>query len=177
MAGGGESDLVYSTFLGGELGEAGSALAVDCDGAVVAGATSSLEFPTTDGAHNPVYTGGDRDGFVTRLSIPTCPAAVDDGPEVVTSRPRVLLSEALPNPTLGRVSYSIDVRSGARVRVSVFDAQGRMIARLLDDWLAAGAHRFDWDPRTGRDALASGTYYLLLDGAGVRQSRKVVLLR
>jgi hypothetical protein len=70
------SSLVYSTFLGGNLGDEGSAIAVDAAGGVyVAGGTSSANFPTTPGAVQPVYAGGgadsqfnsDGDAFVARF--------------------------------------------------------------------------------------------------------------
>ena len=60
--------LEYATFLGGERagGELGFAIAVDDQGsAFVAGLTNSGDFPTTEGAFNPVPDGG---AFVSKLS-------------------------------------------------------------------------------------------------------------
>jgi hypothetical protein len=61
------SALGYSTFLGGTSGEAATAIAVDSAGATyVAGDTLSYDFPTTPGAFDTSYNGGD-DAFVTKL--------------------------------------------------------------------------------------------------------------
>jgi hypothetical protein len=66
------SALVYSTFLGSALG---SGIAVDAAGnAYVAGRTSSVNFPTTPGAFQPISRGG-VDVFVTKLN-PTGSALV-----------------------------------------------------------------------------------------------------
>lgn len=61
--------LVYSTFLGGSGNEYGGGVAVDSDGsAYVAGETLSTDFPTTAGAYDETYNGGNGDIFVTKLN-------------------------------------------------------------------------------------------------------------
>src|SRR5262249_48792875 len=53
------SALVYSSFLGGGKSDVGLGIAVNADGDVyVAGATSSLDLPTTPGAYQPKNGGG-----------------------------------------------------------------------------------------------------------------------
>jgi hypothetical protein len=60
--------LVYSTLLGGEDDDKGSAIEVMADGrAVVAGSTGSMFFPTTSGAYDRAL-GGVEDVFVARLT-------------------------------------------------------------------------------------------------------------
>ncbi len=66
------SALVYSTYLGGGSEDQGQSIALDASGnAYVTGYTSSSDFPTTSGALQIVYAGGNRDGFdafVTKLN-------------------------------------------------------------------------------------------------------------
>lgn len=62
--------LVYSTYLGGSIGDAGDGIAVDSDGnAYVGGATGSTDFPTTSGAFQTAFKGpkGATTAFVTKL--------------------------------------------------------------------------------------------------------------
>ncbi len=60
------SALVYSTYLGGSVGDEGLGIAVDTLGnAYVTGITSSLDFPTTAGAFETTNVGGAA--FVTKL--------------------------------------------------------------------------------------------------------------
>ena len=65
--------LIYSTYLGGSGGaagsmEAGTGIAVDGTGAAyVAGATNSTNFPVTSGVLQTTYLGGGSDAFVAKL--------------------------------------------------------------------------------------------------------------
>ena len=62
------SGLVYSTFLGGTGNEDGRRIAVDSFGmAYVAGVTSSSNFPTTTGAFQAAFGGGNADAFIAKL--------------------------------------------------------------------------------------------------------------
>src|SRR5207244_93997 len=59
--------LLYSTFLGGNNDDVGTGIALDDAGsAYLTGYTSSTDFPTTAGAFDTTYNGG-QDDFVTKL--------------------------------------------------------------------------------------------------------------
>src|SRR6266545_2168322 len=67
----------FSTFLGGSNDDQGYGVAVDAVGAIyVTGTTYSTGFPTTSGALAPVYRGGTKDGFVTKIALPAI--TIDD---------------------------------------------------------------------------------------------------
>jgi hypothetical protein len=62
------SSLLWSTFLGGSLSDRGYALSLDPSGnPVVTGRTESSDFPTTPGAYDESYNGGD-DVFMAKLN-------------------------------------------------------------------------------------------------------------
>lgn len=62
------SGLVYSTYLGGESSDFAIGLDVDRSGrVVVTGGTASAGFPTTRGALQRQFAGGDLDTFVSKL--------------------------------------------------------------------------------------------------------------
>ena len=70
------SALVYSTFLGGSNTESGLGIAVDAErNAYVTGYTLSTDFPTTPGAIQTAFGGGQTDAFVTKID-PTGSALV-----------------------------------------------------------------------------------------------------
>jgi hypothetical protein len=64
------SALAYSTFLGGSLDDEGYGVAIDGAGrAYVVGVTDSRSFPTTAGAFDRSFSGGEVDAFVTKLDL------------------------------------------------------------------------------------------------------------
>ena len=63
------SNLIASTFLGESNYEEGTAIVVDSNGNVfVTGRTKSTGFPTTEGAYDTSYNGGDYDAFISKLN-------------------------------------------------------------------------------------------------------------
>jgi hypothetical protein len=61
--------LLYSTYLGGDVGETAVGIAVDDHhDAFVVGETFSSDFPTTADAAMPAFMGGSLDGFVTKFN-------------------------------------------------------------------------------------------------------------
>jgi Beta-propeller repeat len=61
--------LVYSTYLGGSSFDPARGIAIDKAGnAYVTGPTGSADFPTTPGAFQPAFAGGNTDDFVTKLN-------------------------------------------------------------------------------------------------------------
>ncbi len=65
------TSLIYSNLIGGSQSEAGYAIVVDNLGcAYIAGHTTSRGelFPTTSGAYNRNYNGGETDAFVSKIS-------------------------------------------------------------------------------------------------------------
>ncbi len=64
------SDLLFSTFLGGQYNDYGYAVAVGRLGAIfIAGETRALDFPTTPQAFDSSFNGGAADGFVTKMNV------------------------------------------------------------------------------------------------------------
>lgn len=93
----------------------------------------------------------------------------DGGPE-----PVVLLEEPFPNPSRGQVKFLVDWPATAEGTLRIHDLRGRRV-RSWD--LQGGRRQMVWDGRDeqGRP-LAAGTYFLRLDGSGLTETRKVVLL-
>jgi len=62
------ADLRWSTYLGGVLNDVANRVSIDAEGCpVLVGETESLDWPTTDGAHDRFHGGG-WDAFMARLS-------------------------------------------------------------------------------------------------------------
>lgn len=64
------------------------------------------------------------------------------------------------------------------VRVSLYDAAGRLARTLADEPLPAGRHRRVWDGADDRGRpLAAGIYFVRFEGKTAQVGEKVVLLR
>lgn len=98
-----------------------------------------------------------------------------DGEQEVPGVSQVL---AAPNPFNPATSVSFRLGRAQRVRVVVYDLDGRLVSRLADGEFQAGLNSVTWDGRAndGR-ALASGTYVIMIDSPGRQVATKVTLLK
>ena len=70
------------------------------------------------------------------------------------------------------------MEAAGRVRLTVFDTGGRLVRRLVDDFLAAGGEGIAWDGHDGAGAqVAAGVYFYRLELSGEVLTRKIVLAR
>ena len=94
------------------------------------------------------------------------------------ARPRLLLGGVRPNPAGGEVRWSWYLAKDRPVRLSIHDAQGRLVRLLLDGPMTAGWHSEVWDGRDG--ALRrppSGVYFVWLADGSESRVRRLVLTR
>lgn len=84
----------------------------------------------------------------------------------------------LPNPTRVGSSVHFNLPAAGHVAVALFDVRGRLVRRVLDGPLSAGAHDVAWD---GRDAdgtpVPPGVYFYRFVTAAGDEVRRVVLAR
>ncbi len=101
------------------------------------------------------------------------PVAVGDGPAGVTR-----LLAARPNPARGVVRLDFELSAGARARLTILDAAGRLVRVLADGLQPAGRHTLTWDGRAASGVrAASGTYSSRLDAPGTHATRRFTWLR
>jgi hypothetical protein len=88
------------------------------------------------------------------------------------------LISASPNPFNPQTQIEFAVSRPQHVRISVFDATGRLVAVLADEPFGIGSHSVVWNGMdlTGR-SVASGTYLAQLEGEGVLDTHKLMLLK
>jgi hypothetical protein len=79
-----------------------------------------------------------------------------------------------PNPLRERGVVRLSLPIGARVRLELFDLEGRRVGTLLDGVdRAVGEHHVPLDGR----GLANGVYFVRLSAGTLRESRRVVVAR
>ena len=83
-----------------------------------------------------------------------------------------------PNPFNPSVTVPFSLSAPQHLRLAVFDVAGRLVRTLHDGPAAAGESSLIWDGRddAGRPA-GTGVYFVRMQSAGFRASRKLVLLR
>jgi hypothetical protein len=108
------------------------------------------------------------------LDVVTPPTGIGDG------APRVAyaVEQNYPNPFNPSTVIPYEVQTPGHVELSVYDARGMLVRRLVDTRATAGRHLATWD---GTDAsgrsVASGVYFYRLRAGAFDASRKMVLLK
>ncbi len=83
-----------------------------------------------------------------------------------------------PNPANPRTLINYSVSRTQQVEITIYDARGRRLIRLVDSIVAAGSHSVEWDGQdeNGRSA-ASGTYLVQLRSEERVDTGKIMLAR
>jgi flagellar hook assembly protein FlgD len=91
---------------------------------------------------------------------------------------RLVLGENYPNPFNPKTTVHFDLPQSGRVDLAVFDLNGRRVATLVNDQLAAGRHTASWlgQDDTGR-RVASGTYVYRLQANGEVLTGKMMMVK
>jgi hypothetical protein len=101
------------------------------------------------------------------------------GSEAEASVPRsdVLLSN-YPNPFNPITTFSFTIPEAGRVNISIFDAAGRFVRRLVEKDCGPGIFEIAWDGRNESGVrVNSGIYFARMTMRDFQSVRKVVLLR
>jgi len=83
-----------------------------------------------------------------------------------------------PNPFNPQTSIGFDLPTPARVRVTVYDTAGHLVAILVDESMATGTHQVRWNGQDASgQAMASGVYFSRIEAAGFTATRSMTLVR
>jgi Ca-activated chloride channel family protein len=84
-----------------------------------------------------------------------------------------MLKQNVPNPfrTTTTITFSVPPLSAAqRMALRVYDAQGKLVRTLVDDYSAGGKYRISWDGCNGQGMLVTpGVYIAVLEVGAMRQ--------
>ncbi len=89
------------------------------------------------------------------------------------AEPGLALSVA-PNPSGGILRLDFVVPETAPVKLRIYDVQGRIVESLVDGWVEAGPHHVEWTGMSRRAPVSAGLYFVQLEVAGRKVSRRVV---
>lgn len=95
-----------------------------------------------------------------------------------TDDPSARITSIAPNPFNPAVTVRFALANAGSTELTVFDARGHLIDRLVDAELPAGEHSVTWRgcDRVGR-AVATGVYLVRLTSGGVSSAQHITLAR
>jgi photosystem II stability/assembly factor-like uncharacterized protein len=89
-----------------------------------------------------------------------------------------LLRQNFPNPFNPETTIRYTIPADGLVRLNVYDADGKLVAGLVNGDQPSGTYEVRWDGRTlSGGAAASGVYYARLEHEGRSQTTKMILQR
>lgn len=83
------------------------------------------------------------------------------------------LEQNSPNPFNPETNIRFSLRESGHVVLKVYNINGQLVSKLLDDYVAAGQHRISFSGVN----LPSGSYFYALETAGETSVRKMLLIR
>jgi hypothetical protein len=88
------------------------------------------------------------------------------------------LSQNWPNPFNPSTTIQFGLKKSGLVRLSIYDASGRLVKELVNSTLPPGDHTEIWNgTNSAGDHVASGIYFYRLDAGESSMKKKMVLLR
>jgi hypothetical protein len=88
------------------------------------------------------------------------------------------LSQNYPNPFNPNTTISFQIPVAGRVSLQVFDASGRLVRTLVNEYKDPGLYAVDWDGKDNNGAaLVSGVYFYKIQTGAFKETRKMVLIR
>ena len=100
--------------------------------------------------------------------------------EVVASSiaPPIALGQNYPNPFNPRTMIGFSLPVSERVRIDIYDPEGRLVRRLIDMPMEAGRHEIEWNGGNNRgQTVASGVYFYRMNVGKQTSTKKMILLR
>ena len=84
----------------------------------------------------------------------------------------------MPNPFNPTTTLRYDVPQAEHVQILVYNVQGKLVRRLVDERRPAGSHAATWDGRSQRGTqVASGVYIAVMRAGPYQHAMRMVLLK
>jgi len=124
--------------------------------------------PTTGWAGS--FNTGSTEGGMYKFAMDLSDVGINGSDNQPSS---VALMQNYPNPFNPTTTISFEVKSAGSVKLSIFDAAGKMVSELVNGTVAAGLHNVEFNAAN----LNSGVYFYKLQTAGISQTKKMMLVK
>ena len=96
----------------------------------------------------------------------------------ITVPKEINLQKNYPNPFNPITSLGYDLPDNGFVNITIYDLNGRVIRTLVNRYKTAGYHLIEWNATNGKnEPVSQGIYVYTIQTGGIRQSKKMVLLK
>jgi hypothetical protein len=100
------------------------------------------------------------------------------GEEVQATPGTSFLAQNFPNPFNPSTTIRFSLAKAGHVNLSIFDASGRLVRVLVNEYREAAIHEADWNGLNDNGAtVGSGIYFSRLTSGELRFSQKMIMLR
>ncbi|NIO29721.1 MAG: M6 family metalloprotease domain-containing protein [Candidatus Latescibacteria bacterium] len=98
--------------------------------------------------------------------------------EITTEALSLALHQNYPNPFNPSTTISFSLPREARIRLSIFNIEGKLLRTLIDEKFPAGFRQIEWDGKDEHgDPVSSGIYLYRLETEKRVLTKKMVLIR
>ncbi|KAA3661087.1 MAG: T9SS C-terminal target domain-containing protein [Calditrichaeota bacterium] len=144
------------------------------------GLTASITKPDAAwvGADTLVFTVADPGGASASVSAVFSVKNTASGVQELTLPDEFALHQNYPNPFNPQTTIAFDLKQSGEVKLTIYDITGRMVTKLVDNFVQAGRHKIVWDATN----VATGTYLIVIQVTAeqknvFREQRKMLLIR
>ena len=96
----------------------------------------------------------------------------------ITVPKEINLHQNYPNPFNPITSLGYDLPDNGFVNITIYDLNGRVIRTLVNSYKTEGYHLIEWNATNGKnEPVSQGIYVYTIQTGGIRQSKKMVLLK
>jgi hypothetical protein len=185
-----QSGLVWNNappISGAALGSLGAATVgswVEVDVTAALSSNGTYSFAVANNSSDAVYYSAKEGSNKPQLVIErsSSAAARQSETDMLGESPAVpeffALHQNYPNPFNPETRIEFDLPEGTGVRLAVYDALGREVARLVDEQRPAGHHSVVWRGRDGKgERVSSGLYFYRIQAGGFVAVKKMILVQ
>ena len=86
---------------------------------------------------------------------------------------KFVLNQNYPNPFNPITNISFDIKTSGNVKLTVFNQLGQFVETLVDQDLAPGSYKTDWNAAN----YPSGVYFYKLENEGIVQTKRMILVK